>query len=162
MSEVIWLPVVGWPYEVSSSGLVRRDPAKLGNTSVPNGLIAQRVSNAGYLRVCLCHQGRQHYASVHRMVAAAFIPNPHAYPCVNHKDGNKRNNAVRNLEWCTRSQNDKHAYAHGLRRSPFARIISHNGVSTNLGAWATSLGIDRHTLSTRIARFGITKALSQT
>lgn len=53
---------------------------------------------------------------VHRLVAEAFIPNPNGYPIVNHKDGNKGNNDVSNLEWVTYSQNNQHAYDIGLKK----------------------------------------------
>ena len=51
---------------------------------------------------------------IHQLVAQAFIPNPHNYPCINHKDGNKQNNKVDNLEWCTQKQNFAHAKNNGL------------------------------------------------
>lgn len=51
---------------------------------------------------------------IHRLVAQAFIPNPDDLPCVNHKDGNKLNNSVENLEGCSYSENRKHAYDNGL------------------------------------------------
>lgn len=72
------------------------------------------VTEKGYLTVELRKCGMRYKARIHRLVAEAFIPNPDNLPEINHKDGNKQNNSVENLEWCTRSANMKHAYETGL------------------------------------------------
>ena len=59
----------------------------------------------GYLRLNLCKEGKQKPFKVHRLVAQAFIPNPNNFPQVNHKDENKENNCITNLEWCTNEYN---------------------------------------------------------
>ncbi len=71
---------------------------------------------SGYLRATLRKDGIETFASVHRLVAQAFIPNSNSYDVVNHKDGNKMNNNVSNLEWCTASDNMYHAFKTGLNQ----------------------------------------------
>jgi predicted DNA-binding protein YlxM (UPF0122 family) len=69
----------------------------------------------GYLRVKLfCNDGKRKAFLLHRVVAETFLDNPDNYPEVNHKDGNKQNNNVSNLEWLTREQNMTHAFLNGL------------------------------------------------
>lgn len=68
----------------------------------------------GYRIVTIWVNGKQENHYVHRLVAEAFIPNPEDKPEVNHKDGNKQNNNVNNLEWCTSSENNYHAQQQGL------------------------------------------------
>lgn len=75
------------------------------------------LGGSGYSTVQLFKDKAMEAKQVHRLVAEHFIPNPNNYPQVNHKDGNKQNNDVSNLEWCTPSQNIKHAYDVMLRRS---------------------------------------------
>lgn len=70
------------------------------------------INNCGYRRVCI---NKKKYF-IHRLVATYFIPNIHNKPIINHKDGNKRNNHVSNLEWATRSENDLHAFKLQLRK----------------------------------------------
>lgn len=70
-----------------------------------------RVHSNGYIRGLIDRKD----VYIHRLVATCFIPNPDNLPEVNHKDGDKTNNTVENLEWCTRSQNNRHAFQTGLR-----------------------------------------------
>lgn len=85
-----------------------------GNVYGPRGLLKSFVSNTGYQRVCLYTEDGPKKFSVHRLVAEAFLPNPKNKPYINHKDGNKLNNKVDNLEWSTASENMIHARDMGL------------------------------------------------
>ena len=71
----------------------------------------------GYERVTLSQDGLLKRFRVHRLVAEHFISNPNVYPMVNHKDGDKRNNSLGNLEWVTCQQNTIHAFDNNLRAS---------------------------------------------
>lgn len=64
----------------------------------------------GYLVLRISINGIKKRYLLHRVVAIAFLPNPNNFPCINHKDGNKENNNIKNLEWCTYSYNNKHAF----------------------------------------------------
>lgn len=70
--------------------------------------------NSGYRGVLLRKNGKTIRRNVHRLIAITFIDNPHNLPSVNHVDGNKKNNDVSNLQWCTASENMKHAFQTGL------------------------------------------------
>lgn len=72
------------------------------------------LDKRGYPRVSISKGGLKKAFRIHRLVATAFIPNPENLPQVNHKDGNKLNNHVDNLEWCDNSHNVQHAYSKGL------------------------------------------------
>lgn len=74
----------------------------------------------GYQMVVLINNGIRNYQYVHRLVAEAFLPNPSNYPLVNHKDENKENNNVENLEWCSPSYNT--SYNGAAKKRTIARV----------------------------------------
>lgn len=84
-----------------------------------NKYLSLGITHKGYYQVGLYKSGNRYFKLVARLVAMAFIPNPNNKPQINHKDGNKLNNNVSNLEWLTCSENHLHAFANGLnKRSP--------------------------------------------
>lgn len=104
-------------YEVSDDGCVR-------NTLTGYCLKAaiRGKTNDYYYVVITSDDGKQMHKNIHRLVAETFIENPLNKPCVNHIDGNKRNNNVNNLEWVTHSENDIHAFRIGLRVSTSKQV----------------------------------------
>ncbi len=73
------------------------------------------IQNSGYHHVSLWKEGKGTSFTIHRMLATHFIPNPNALPEAHHKDGNKDNNCVSNIEWSSCSDNSQHAVDTGLR-----------------------------------------------
>jgi len=100
-------------YQVDSNGVVygvERYVKKWdGIRKIEKSILKEGTTNCGYVRVNLCKNGKNKKHSVHRLVATAFIPNPENKPCVNHIDGNKKNNKLENLEWVTHKENTNHA-----------------------------------------------------
>jgi len=109
----VWSDVVGYEgrYQVSNFGRVM----SLKRYKTGGGILRQSLSNAGYLKVGLYKESTHKNHNVHRLVALAFIPKD-GCEFVNHIDGNKVNNKVENLEWCSRSDNQKHAFRMGLQK----------------------------------------------
>ena len=107
MKEERWLPVVGYEglYEVSSLGRVKSlNYHRTGKEQ----LLKHKKSGSGYFQVQLWKNGKDKWMLVHRLVAEAFIPNPYNLQFVNHKDENKLNNCVENLEWCDAKYNNNY------------------------------------------------------
>ena len=120
-----WKTIPGYEeYEVSDTGIVvsniRYVFSKKEEKAIPHKrkkVLSQYKSKTGYMCVGIGSKtiGNKKVAKVHRLVASAFIPNPLNLPEVNHKDGDKTNNNVKNLEWVTASENVKHAYESGIQ-----------------------------------------------
>lgn len=124
MEQEIWKDVVGYEglYQVSNLGRVKSIGRFVRTGKIHkrfhNGIIMkQQKTNLGYMLVGLMDgiRGRK-VMRVHRLVATAFIPNPHNLPQINHKDVNPSNNNVSNLEWCDQKYNNSYDNAN-IKRS---------------------------------------------
>ena len=115
-----WKPVLNYEgfYEVSNTGFVRSLDRvyDLGYRKClyKGKLMQARDNGRGYLSVKLSKSNKARRVMLHRIIAQAFISNPFNYKTVNHKDGDKNNNTISNLEWCTQKQNVEHAIRTGL------------------------------------------------
>lgn len=110
INKVRSTPINGFDnYVVTDTGEIISYKRKQQRTLRPD------LNKEGYLRVVLSKDGETFRYSIHRLVAMHYLPNPENKPFVNHKDGNKQNNHVDNLEWCNCSENTKHAFDSMLR-----------------------------------------------
>lgn len=114
-----WKDVVGYEdrYIVSEDGDIY--------SKITHQLLKKKIDRYGYATVGLSRNGKTKWFTIHRLVATAFIPNPDNLPTVNHKDENKLNNAVHNLEWSTVKDNDNH----GTRNERMAKSKKKNPIA---------------------------------
>lgn len=80
--------------------------------------LTPKVNHDGYLRVQIWEKGNVEFVSIHRLIAETFLPNPDNKPFVNHLNGDKQDNRIENLEWCTQKENIAHAWKTGLSHRP--------------------------------------------
>lgn len=120
-----WVPIKGFEqYKISTFGRV------VSSKNFLEPLILKPSIDNGYPRVKLIGlNGRKRRETIHRLVAETFLPNPEGKKQVNHKDGNKLNNCVNNLEWVTSSENLKHAHRTGLKscRHQYRPVVAYMG-----------------------------------
>ena len=114
ITEEIWKDIEGYEgyYQVSNMGRIKSLERKCkccgGGTKTIQGKVLKLADDKGYLKANLLKEGKVKRYFVHRLVAIAFLSNENNYPCVNHKDENRRNNNVSNLEWCTHEYNNNY------------------------------------------------------
>ena len=107
LNKEIWKPIEDFKnkYEISNLGRIKNIQT--------NHILKMTNQYGDYFTIILYDETHKRPTRIHREVAKTFIPNPNNYPCVNHKDLNKQNNCVDNLEWCTYSHNTKDAINKG-------------------------------------------------
>lgn len=119
----LWKDIKGYEgcYQVSNLGRIksldRMTNNQYGEYFMKGRILKNSIiKDKGYCRVSLNNGNGKISKRVHRLVAEAFIPNPENKLEVNHKDGNKLNNCVSNLEWCTNKENIEHSIRTGLKK----------------------------------------------
>ena len=109
----IWKDIKGYEGMYQASNLGQIKSLKLKKEKI----LKQCKNEHGYLVVNLCKNGKWKTCRVHRLIADTFIPNPENKPCVNHINGQKDDNNIKNLEFCTYSENMFHAYKNNLNNA---------------------------------------------
>lgn len=132
MQKEIWKDIIGYEglYQVSNLGNVKSlNYGRSGKVC----LLKLKIHTGNYFQVVLCNRKcKNKYFYVHRLVAQHFIFNSENKRCINHKDCNKQNNKVENLEWVTYKENQKHAFANGLNFSPALKGEQHGRAKLTL------------------------------
>ena len=120
--EEIWKDVKGYEgiFKISNTGKLIR--VKNSPNMPDNNVLKGEVTKFGYRQYHMRLKGVSKRLKAHRLVAEAFIPNPNNLPQVNHIDGDKLNNNVKNLEWCDQKHNNRHALATGLREIDMQQV----------------------------------------
>lgn len=121
--QEIWKPVKDWEnlYEISNYGVIRRiyyDEKKYKHKVELPYYIKPRYDKDGYIRYSLCNGSKMKQVFAHREVAKVFLENPNNYPMINHKDCNRENNFVENLEWCSAKYNVNYCQKLGRLKAP--------------------------------------------
>ena len=149
----IWKDIVGWEgqYLVSSYGRVISFKPRSSYGSLLE-LHPYTVRKKTYYTVYLRNKSRRKHATVHRLVAEAFIPNPNNYPCVDHIDCNSQNNKASNLRWCTYSTNNNNPIT--LKRLAQANTGIMEGISKKVVQLKNGNVIKIYNSVTETAKFG--------
>jgi hypothetical protein len=139
--------------------------------NIKGQILTSQLNEFGYQKVVLMRERKGKNYKVHQLVAMVFTPNYYGLPCINHIDGHKQNNVPENLEWCTYSHNNMHAYSTGLKKAyyrvgekgPKAKFTneevsyirsSHkaNGGSNGTMALARRYGVHKDTITNMVSR----------
>ncbi len=118
-----WIDIPNYEgiYQISIDGKVKR---------IGGGILSDNSSTNKYKKVNLWKDNKRKSIYIHRVLAELFLTKKEGQTEVNHKDGNKMNNSIENLEWCTQSENSKHSYKNNLSKSgessPVAKLKNYD------------------------------------
>lgn len=148
--EEIWKDIEGYEgiYQVSNLGNVKTIYDNTHHKKVDR-LLKQKFLKTGYKIVALSKMCKRKYFTVHRLVAKAFIPNTCNLPSINHKDENKSNNNVSNLEWCTIAYNNTYGSHATCNNKPVLFMKGDKVINKfdSVIEASTCLNVDRTTIS---------------
>lgn len=149
--DEVWKDVPGFEgrYQVSNLGQVKSLERKVksckGEKTVYSRILRPFVDPKGYCRITIRDlQNHKYCFQIHRLVAKAFIPNPDNKPQVNHKNGNKTDNNIENLEWVTSRENISHSFEHELRPNVSA-VLQYDLKESLLARYKNCLDAERKT-----------------
>lgn len=155
MVHEYWRPIPSFPiYSASNLGRI------MNNTTCQ--ILHVYMTPRGYLMLTLYRDHKAFPCAVHRLVAEAFLGGPHPGIDVNHIDGDKTNNCVENLEWCTRLENVRHAVRTGIRPGPRrkgVRIVDTGEEFESIRACAKYFGVDVSCIIWALKHSGVYRGL---
>lgn len=157
----IWRDIDGYAgkYQVSNLGRVKSLPKRKGRGvgyAIGERILQPSTNSRGYNQVVLCKDGVTKTFAIHKLVATHFIPNLDCLPQVNHKDENKQNNTVDNLEWCTQLYNNTYGTrVQRAKEKQYRKLLVYKngkyiGVFMGRDAVADVLGVNAQTISNLI------------
>ena len=131
MDVEIWKDIPGYEGRYQASNLGRIKSVK------SQTIMSNKRSDNDYIIVNLCKDGKKRSFTAHRLIAKTFLPNPDNLPCVNHKNENKQDNRVDNLEWCSQSYNS----TYGSRPRKQAEKLGKRVICVETGEVYKSFGL---------------------
>ena len=161
--QEVWRDIEGYEgyYRVSNLGRVKSLQTKAYSHKEKCAIVVMREkilkqfpNTDKYLMVDLRKDGTRNTQKVHRLVAKAFIPNTNNYPQVNHKDENKQNNTVENLEWCNSQYNNTYGTAkQRMAQKKMKKVIQISASGEAVNEWNSiqeatkDLGVSKNTIA---------------
>lgn len=125
MKDEVWKDIPGYEgyYQASTLGriksLERVEVTIIGSPKpIKERILKPSIGTTGYYFLNLCKNRIPKLWKVHRIIGLTFLPKPDSYNVINHIDGNKLNNKINNLEWCTQAMNNNHSHKMGLIKNP--------------------------------------------